>query len=66
MTFDTGGYSIKSRDGMVTMKGDMAGGAAVMGAMKTIALLDLPVRVIGLVPCADNRISGDLIFHEKL
>jgi leucyl aminopeptidase len=58
VTFDTGGYSIKTQDGMVTMKGDMAGGAAVIGAMRAIGELNLPVRVIGLVPAADNMISG--------
>lgn len=58
VTFDTGGYSIKTQDGMVTMKGDMAGGGAVIGAMKAIALLDLPYHVVGLIPSADNLISG--------
>lgn len=58
VTFDTGGYSIKTQDGMVTMKGDMAGGAAVIGAMRAIAELGVPLRVIGLVPAADNMISG--------
>jgi leucyl aminopeptidase len=58
VTFDTGGYSIKTQDGMVTMKGDMAGGAAVIGAMRTVAELGVPLRVIGLVPAADNMISG--------
>lgn len=58
VTFDTGGYSIKTHDGMSTMKGDMAGGAAVIGAMRAIAELNVPLRVVGLVPAADNMISG--------
>ena len=58
VTFDTGGYSIKSRDGMVGMKADMGGGAAVIGAMLTVAKLDLPLHVVGLVPTADNMIDG--------
>lgn len=58
VTFDTGGYDIKTADGMGTMKGDMAGGAAVIGAMGAIAGLNIPLRVIGLVPAADNMISG--------
>lgn len=58
VTFDTGGYSIKTGEGMVGMKADMSGGAAVIGAMRTIAELKIPLRVIGLVPAVDNMISG--------
>jgi leucyl aminopeptidase len=58
VTFDTGGYSIKTAEGMSTMKGDMAGAAAVIGAMGAIAGLKLPVHVVGLIPSADNMISG--------
>lgn len=58
VTFDTGGYTIKTRDGMVGMKGDMGGGAAVIGAMRAISLLNVPLHVVGLVPAADNMISG--------
>jgi leucyl aminopeptidase len=58
VTFDTGGYSIKTAEGMSTMKGDMAGAAAVIGAMGAIAGLKLPLHVVGLIPSADNMISG--------
>lgn len=58
VTFDTGGYSLKSRDGMIGMKADMGGGAAVIGAMRTIAALNVPLHVVGLVPASDNMISG--------
>jgi leucyl aminopeptidase len=58
VTFDTGGYSIKTGEGMVGMKADMAGGAAVIGAMRTIAELKIPLHVVGLVPAVDNMISG--------
>jgi leucyl aminopeptidase len=58
VTFDTGGYSIKTSEGMSTMKGDMAGAAAVIGAMGAIAGLKLPLHVVGLIPAADNMISG--------
>jgi leucyl aminopeptidase len=58
VTFDTGGYSLKSREGMATMKGDMAGAAAVIGAMRAIAALEVPLHVVGLAPAADNMISG--------
>lgn len=57
VTFDTGGYSLKSRDGMIGMKGDMGGGAAVLGAMRIVAALDMPLHVVGLVPASDNMIS---------
>ncbi len=58
VTFDTGGYSLKTRDGMLTMKVDMAGAGAVLGAMRVIARLNLPLHVVGLVPAADNMING--------
>ena len=45
ITFDTGGISIKPADGMERMKDDMAGGAAVVCAMRAIALLKAPIRV---------------------
>jgi leucyl aminopeptidase len=58
ITFDSGGISIKNRDGMEAMKGDMAGGAAVLGAMRAVAALDLPLHVVGLVPATENLPSG--------
>ena len=58
VTFDTGGYSLKTRDGMVGMKADMSGGAAVIGAMKTIAKTNLPLHVVGLIPASDNMVSS--------
>ncbi len=58
VTFDTGGYSIKSSEGMVGMKSDMGGGGAVIGALRAIGALDIPLHVVGLVPASDNMISG--------
>ncbi|GAB5490114.1 MAG: leucyl aminopeptidase [Phototrophicaceae bacterium] len=58
VTFDTGGYSLKPREGMVGMKADMSGGAAVIGAMLTIAKLDIPLHVVGLIPASDNMVSS--------
>ncbi len=58
VTFDTGGYDIKTSDGMGTMKGDMAGGAAVIGAMRAIAGIQPRLHVVGLIPTADNMISS--------
>ena len=58
ITFDSGGISIKPADGMDRMKDDMAGGAAVVCAMRAISLLRAPVRVIGVVPAAENMPGG--------
>lgn len=58
VTFDTGGYSLKTRDSMINMKADMGGAAAVLGAMKTVAMLNLPLHVVGLVPSSDNMVSS--------
>ncbi len=58
VTFDTGGYSLKSGEGMQTMKTDMAGAAAVIGAMRAIGEMDVPLHVVGLAPASDNMISG--------
>jgi len=57
ITFDTGGLNIKTA-GMVHMKCDMAGGAAVFGAMQLIADLQLPVKVTAIVPCAENAVDA--------
>ncbi|MGC2402111.1 MAG: leucyl aminopeptidase [Acidobacteriaceae bacterium] len=58
ITFDTGGISIKPADGMEKMKYDMAGGAAMIGAMQAIAQLKPVVKVIGIVCAAENMPSG--------
>jgi leucyl aminopeptidase len=58
ITFDTGGISIKPSDNMEKMKYDMAGGAAIIGAMRAIALLKPRVRVIGIVCAAENMPDG--------
>jgi leucyl aminopeptidase len=54
ITFDTGGISIKPVERMGLMKSDMAGAAAVLGAMKVVGSLNLPLRVIGIAPCTEN------------
>ncbi|MCB9420919.1 MAG: leucyl aminopeptidase [Ardenticatenaceae bacterium] len=59
ITFDTGGISIKPTQGMGKMKSDMGGAAAVLGAMKTAAMLDLPLRLIGIAPCTENMPDAD-------
>jgi leucyl aminopeptidase len=58
VTFDTGGISIKPADGMEKMKYDMAGGAAMLGAMRAIALLKPKVKVVAIVCATENMPSG--------
>jgi leucyl aminopeptidase len=58
ITFDTGGISIKPADGMEKMKYDMAGAAAMIGAMHAIARLKPSVKVIGVVCSAENMPDG--------
>ncbi|CAA9582431.1 MAG: Cytosol aminopeptidase PepA, partial [uncultured Thermomicrobiales bacterium] len=58
ITFDSGGLDLKTAEGMYTMKGDMGGGASVLGAMRAVADLKPPVRVIGLLTAAENMPSG--------
>ncbi|NLG08425.1 MAG: leucyl aminopeptidase [Deinococcales bacterium] len=59
VTFDTGGLSLKTRDGMIPMKADMAGAAAVLGTMQAVAELDLPVRVLAVCACVENMPDGN-------
>jgi leucyl aminopeptidase len=58
ITFDSGGINRKAGAGMSTMFTDMAGGAAVLAAVRAVAAAKLPVRVTGLVPAAENLLSG--------
>jgi leucyl aminopeptidase len=58
ITFDSGGLSLKPTDGMKLMKTDMAGGAAVIGAMSVLSRLGVRSRVTGLVAAAENMPSG--------
>jgi leucyl aminopeptidase len=57
ITFDTGGMSLKTGAGMVPMKTDMAGSAAVLGAMRAVAELDLPITIHGIIAAAENMPS---------
>ncbi len=58
VTFDSGGTSLKPADGMEWMKDDMAGGAAVVCAMRAIGRLGPGTRVIGIVPATENMPGG--------
>ena len=59
VTFDSGGLSLKPNEGMKDMKCDMAGSAAVLGAMAAIAGLDLPVNVVGYAGLVENMVAGN-------
>ena len=59
ITFDSGGLSLKTAEGMADMKTDMAGSAAVLGAMSVVATLAPPFPVIGYLGAAENMPSGE-------
>lgn len=69
LTFDSGGISLKPAQGMMDMKYDMCGGAAVLCAMETIAREKPAVRVVAVIPSTENMVSGaavkpgDIIKH---
>lgn len=58
LTFDSGGLSLKPADAMETMKSDMAGAAAVFGAIQVAAELKLPLHLVGLISSAENMPSS--------
>jgi leucyl aminopeptidase len=59
ITFDAGGLSIKTAEGMAAMKADMGGAAAVIGALSAAADLRVPDRVRAYLPMTDNMLGGD-------
>jgi leucyl aminopeptidase len=61
VTFDSGGLSLKPAEAMTWMKGDMAGAAAVIGALRAIAELKLPITVKAVIPATENMPSGKAI-----
>jgi leucyl aminopeptidase len=69
ITFDTGGLSIKPRDNMMLMKRDMTGAGVVLAVMGALADVGCPIRVTGLMPCAENSVGasstrpGDVLRH---
>lgn len=58
VTFDTGGISIKPSDRMDEMKFDKSGGCTVLGIMKALGNLDLPINVVAIIPAVENMPSG--------
>ena len=61
ITFDSGGISIKPAENMERMKDDMSGGAAVLGALRAAAMLDLPLNIAGLLPATENMPGGSAL-----
>ncbi len=61
ITFDSGGLSLKTADGMETMKTDMSGAAAVLASMSTLKAVGSTVHVTGYIPLTDNMPSGTAI-----
>jgi leucyl aminopeptidase len=59
LTFDAGGISLKPAANMDEMKYDMCGGASVLGTMKAVAELELPINVVGVVPSSENLPDGN-------
>ncbi|GKX30724.1 putative cytosol aminopeptidase [Vallitalea longa] len=59
VTCDTGGYCLKPGETMAGIKGDMAGGAAVVGAIYALAMNKVKANVVGVVPACENRISRE-------
>ena len=58
ITYDTGGLSLKPTDGMLTMKCDMSGAAAVLGAVQVAEALGLKINVTAVAPVTENCIDG--------
>ncbi len=59
LTYDSGGLSLKPSDFMTTMKSDKSGGSAVLGILKAVAKLNLPIEVHGFIGAVENMIGGD-------
>ncbi|MGR3911895.1 MAG: leucyl aminopeptidase [Candidatus Rhabdochlamydia sp.] len=59
ITYDTGGLNLKPRGSMETMKDDMSGAGSVLGTLKAVASLKLPVNIIGVIPSTENSIGSN-------
>jgi leucyl aminopeptidase len=66
ITFDTGGISLKPSESMVGMKYDMCGAATVLGTLKAIADLKLPINVVGILAIAENMPDGNASKPEDI
>lgn len=61
ITFDSGGLSLKPPAGMVEMKYDMCGAASVLGLMKAVSELSLPINVIGIIAASENLPGSEAV-----
>jgi leucyl aminopeptidase len=61
IVFDSGGLSLKTAEGMETMKTDMSGAAATLAAVEAIATLGIPVKVLGIAPLTENMPGGSAL-----
>jgi leucyl aminopeptidase len=61
ITFDSGGLSLKQKRGMENMKYDKSGGCAVIGLMRAVSQLKLPIHLLGLIPATENLPGGKAI-----
>ncbi|TAK74910.1 MAG: leucyl aminopeptidase [Gammaproteobacteria bacterium] len=66
VTFDSGGNSLKPADAMVGMKYDMCGAASVLGTMKALAELKLPIHIVGIIPAVENMPGGTAYKPEDI
>jgi leucyl aminopeptidase len=58
INFDSGGISLKGADGMQAMKGDMSGAGDTLAILRAAVLLNLPLHIVGLMPCTENLPDG--------
>ncbi len=61
ITFDTGGLTLKPHEALVNMKRDMTGGAVVMSVLAALSAVGCPVKVVGLIPAAENALGGNAL-----
>jgi leucyl aminopeptidase len=59
VTFDSGGYCVKSPQGMLEMKADMSGAAVVAGTLLIASKANFPYEIVGIIPAAENMINGE-------
>lgn len=66
ITFDTGGNSLKPATGMIGMKYDMCGAAAVLAIVQSAAELELPINLVGVIPAAENMPGSNATRPEDI
>ena len=66
LTFDTGGYSLKSDKDMLNMHDDMGGAAALLGALSVISSMKLKLNIVGVIAACENKISGGSLLPGEI